>query len=88
MEQYIQVIIKLKLFIIIKFNYYYYYLYYYYLLGTTSTKSKLFGFLIQKLHHCICVSVVCRMQNNFMNTPNTFPVMKENICPHLWFSNI
>ena len=47
-------------------------------IGTTNTKSK-FGFSIQKLHHCICGSVVCTTQNFFMNTPNTFPVMKKKL---------
>ena len=34
---------------------------------------------IQKLHHCICESVVCTMQKKIMNTPNAFSVMKENM---------
>ena len=56
-----------------------------YYLGITNTKNSKFRFSIQKLHHCIRESVLSTMQKIFMNTPNTFPVMKENICPCLWF---
>ena len=49
-----------------------------------NTNSK-FRFSIQKLHHSIRKSVLSTMQHFFMNTPNTFPVMKENKFPCLWF---
>ena len=37
--------------------------------------------LIQKIRHYICQTVVPTMQKKFMNTPNTFPVIKENTYP-------